>query len=256
MKTEFLNRNGKRIVVVVEQAKDQKGLVFVMHGLGGYKEQPTIRAFAESFIEKNFTVVTFDTAHTFGESEGEYEDATVTNYYEDLEDVIGWSSEQEWYEEPFVLVGHSLGGISTALYAEKYPEKVKALAPISTVVSGELSLETSEYEKVEEWKKSGWRIKESKSKPGRIKKLKWSHVEDRKQYDLLKDVNKLKMPVLLIVGEKDESTPVEHQKILFDAIPGQKELHVIDGAPHTFVEEEHLVEIKEIFSTWIKIYLT
>ena len=42
----------------------------------------------------------------------------------------------KWYGEPFVLVGHSLGGISTALFAENYPDKVKALAPISTVVSG------------------------------------------------------------------------------------------------------------------------
>ena len=42
-----------------------------MHGLGGFKEQPHIRAFAEAFTVKNFTVVTFDAANTFGESEGD-----------------------------------------------------------------------------------------------------------------------------------------------------------------------------------------
>ena len=59
-----------------------------MHGLGGFKEQKHIQTFADAFLENNFTVVLFDTTHTYGESEGKYEDATTTNYYEDLEDVI------------------------------------------------------------------------------------------------------------------------------------------------------------------------
>src|SRR3990172_5193273 len=127
------NRRGLKISVLVETAENQKGLAFVMHGLGGYKEQPHLETIAKLFKENGYTVVRFDTTNTIGESEGNFEDATITNYYEYLEDVIKWSGTQKWYMEPFVLVGHSLGGISTALFAENYPEKVKALAPISTV---------------------------------------------------------------------------------------------------------------------------
>src|SRR5437667_2029568 len=133
--------NEPAIVVRVERNDDPnpKGLAFVMHGLGGTKDEAHIKIFAEAFKEKGFTVVRFDTTNTFGESAGTYEDATVTNYYEDLEDIITWAKSQAWYQEPFYLIGHSLGGISTTLYAEKYPKEIKGLAPISTVVSGTLS---------------------------------------------------------------------------------------------------------------------
>ncbi len=244
------NRKDQKVVVLLEKADEQKGLVFVMHGLGGFKEQPHIQTFADAFLEEGFTVVRFDTTNTIGESDGKYEEATTTNYYEDLEDVVSWAKSQEWYEEPFWLAGHSLGGISTALFAEKYPERVKAVAPISTVVSGKLTLETGR-EEIEKWKETGWREKESKSKPGFIKRLPWSHVEDRLKYDLLPGADKLKMPVLLIVGENDDATPPEHQKILFDKLSGEKELHVIKGAPHTFREKEHLEEVKGIIKKWI-----
>ncbi|MDO8582070.1 MAG: alpha/beta fold hydrolase [bacterium] len=247
------NRKGQKVAVIVEEVSPQKGLAFVMHGLGGTKDQSHVQTFADAFLSGGYTAVRFDTTNTFGESDGNYEDATVTNYYEDLEDVIAWAKTQPWYAEPFCLAGHSLGGICTALYAEKYPEKVKALAPISTVVSGQLSMETSPKTKIlEEWKRTGWRIEGSKTTPGRIKRLKWSHMEDRLRYDVLPLVAKLTMPVLLIVGDHDESTPMSHQKILFDALPsGKKELHIIKDAPHTFRDPKHLTEIKEIFSKWI-----
>jgi pimeloyl-ACP methyl ester carboxylesterase len=224
-----------------------------MHGLGGFKEQPHIQMFAEAFRENGFTTVLFDTTNTFGESDGNYEDATTTNYYEDLEDVIKWAKTQSWYKEPFWLAGHSLGAISTALYAENFPQEVKALAPISTVVSGKLSVETkSASGELQEWERTGWRETKSESKPGLIKRLKWSHIGDRMKYDLLPKVNRLIMPVLLVVGDEDDSTPPEHQKIFFDKLPGKKEMHLIKGAPHTFREPANLAEIKTIFNKWIK----
>ncbi len=255
MKTVIQNRKNQKIAVVVEEKPNAKGLVFVMHGLGGFKEQLHIQIFAQAFKENNYTTVLFDTTNTFGESDGNYEDATTTNYYEDLEDVINWSKAQSWYQEPFVLVGHSLGGISTALYAEKFPEQVKGLVPISTVISGELSLQTSQYKNndvLKKWEETGFKEQRSESNPGLIKRLKWTHVADRAKYNLLLEADKLTMPILMIVGDKDNSTPLEQQKILFDKLPGKKELYVIKNAPHTFRDPKHLSEIKEIFNKWIK----
>jgi len=246
------NRKKKKIVILLNSVKNQKGLAFIMHGLGGFKEQVHIKTFAETLNELEYTVVRFDTTNTIGESEGKYEDATATNYYEDLEDVIKWAKKKDWYEEPFVLVGHSLGGICTTLYAENHPKKVKALAPISTVVHGRLSFEIRTKEEIERWKRTGWEEHESRSKPGVIKRLRWSFVEDISKYDLLKKVDKLTMPVLMIVGSEDDRTPVKHQQILFDKLPDKKEFHVIKGAPHTFREKKHLEEIKKIFKNWIK----
>lgn len=249
MKETIRNRHDKNVVVLVEKSENPMGLAFVVHGLSGNKEQPHIRAMVEAFKEKNYTVVSFDTTNTFGESDGQLEDATITSSYEDLEDVIEWSKNQNWYQEPFVLAGHSLGSIAILLYTEKFPDKIKALAPISTVVSGKLSFETKAEGNLDEWKQKG--IKIWKGHSGKEKRLKWSHMEDRLKYDVLPEIGKIKVPVLLAVGEHDISTPVNHQKLLYEKLNCEKEIHIIKGAEHTFRGDKELREIKDIFLKWI-----
>lgn len=247
------NRKGQNIAVIIEKSENQKGLALVIHGLGGFKEQPHIQIIAEVFREKGYTTVKFDATNTIGESDGKLEVATVTNYYEDLEDVIQWSKTEEWYQEPFCLAGHSLGGFCIFLYAENHPEKIKALAPISTVVSGELFIEAFKaQESLEEWERQGYREWESSSAPGVIKRLNYSFIPDILRYNLLKEVQKIKVPVLFVVGEDDKDTPLDQQKILYNALNTKKELHVIKGAGHTFREDAHLKELKAILINWLK----
>lgn len=243
------NRKNQNIAVVIEKSENPKGLAFVMHWLGGHKHESQIEIFAKAFRNNQYTVVRFDTTNTFWESDGNYEDATVTNYYEDLEDVISRAKKQDFYDEPFVLCWHSLGGICTALYAEVFPQKIKALAPISTVVSGRLSIE-KDLEETKKREESGRRIQTRSN--WSLKKLKRSHMIDRLQYDILTKTNLLTMPVLMIVGESDTSTPVYQQKMLFDALPGNKEFHIIENGSHTFKDPSHLEEVYQIFDKRIK----
>ena len=84
----------------------------------------------------------------------------------------------------------------------------------------------------------------------REKRLPWSHIEDRLNYDLLPEVSKLTMPVLMIVGEKDDPTPPVHQQILYDKLPGKKELHIIKGAQHSFYEPHEQQELKQLIKDW------
>ena len=176
----------------------------------------------------------------------------MTTSYEDLVDVLIWAKTQSWYEEPFVLAGHSMGGMCSALYAENYPEQVKACAPIAVTISGDLYFHTFPKEVREQWKKTGWREWESTAYPGMMKRLPYTIVADRFQYDLLKKIDRLTMPILMIVGSKDVATPSEHQRMLFEKIPGKKELHIIEGATHAFPNPEHRAEIKAIFAKWIE----
>lgn len=256
MHTLFItNRKQQKLAVLIDKAEHQKGLAFVMHGLGGRKEQKHIVAIAETFSQNNFTVVRFDTTNTFGESDGQYELATVTNYYEDLEDVIAWARTQDWYQEPFVLSGHSIGGMCVTLFAEQHPEMILGLTPFAPVVSGKLSAEshrTSEPEKFARWEQTGWREDINPAHPEHIKKLPWSHMLDRLTYDVLPQASQLTMPVLLVVGEIDTSTPAYQVKLLFDVLPKEKEFHSIAGAPHNFREPKHLNEFRHIFHDWIK----
>ncbi|HEY4476004.1 MAG TPA: alpha/beta hydrolase [Candidatus Paceibacterota bacterium] len=119
---------------------------------------------------------------------------------------------------------------------------------------GKLSIEVKGKEDIEKWEKTGWREEKSESIPGLVKRLKWSHMVDRLKYDVLPEANKLTMPVLLIVGDRDDGTPLEHQKLLYNKLPGKRELHIIKNADHNFRGEEYeenLESIKKIFSGWI-----
>jgi len=155
------NRKKLKVAVCVEQG-DGAGLVFLMHGLGGFKEQPHISMMADVFARNGFTVVRFDATNSLGASDGSYQHATVTNYLADLEDVIAWAKTQAWYEEPFTLAAHNMGGMCIALYAARYPSLVKALAPVATIVNGPLSLQalkTKEASTMDAWKASGWLLR-------------------------------------------------------------------------------------------------
>lgn len=245
------NRKDQKIAVVIERSTNSKGLVFITHGLGDSKDSPHIKLFAKCFLDNNYDVVRFDTANSFGESGGSFENASITNYYEDLEDVIAWAEEQSFYLKPFVLCGHSLGAICSVLYAENFPDKVKALAPISCVVNGTLSKEQYTSEELEAWEKSGWLIEEW---PNGEVRLPWLYMEDEMKYDVLPRAAKLTMSTILIVGELDHCTSPRHQQILFEELPAQKGIYLIKGAPHTFRSQEHLDEIYTILDKWLKTF--
>ena len=252
MKTFVKNRDDNDIGVLIEGATMSDQLMFIAHGLNGNKEELHIRTMIEAFLELNYRVVSYDVIHTFGESKGgRFEDATVTNYLNDLEDVIQWASTQEWYIEPFVLCGHSLGSIAVTVYAQRNPKRVKAVAPVSTVISGKLSLTTPQYvTDAKKWEENGFCI--TKKSNGSLVRLKWSHVEDRLKYDLLLKLDKLTMPVIMMVGSEDSSTPPGHQKLLFDKLGCLKEFHIIEGAIHTFDKPEEREQLKKIIKTWAK----
>lgn len=245
------NRKNQKVRVLIELVENSKGIVFIAHGLAGFIEQPHIQVFAEGFQEASYSTIRWDATNALGQSDGNLEYANLTGYYEDFQDVIDWAKTQLWYKEPFIVAGHSLGAACCLLYALTYPGKLKGLAPISTFISGDIYASTFSKEFLEKWKKEGRRLEESRSKPGIVKKISWSLMEDLYKYDLLEKTDQIKLPLLLITGDQDEAIPANYQQILLDKIPSErKELYFIKDAPHSFIKPEHLTEVKEIIKNW------
>ena len=246
------NRKGLKMAVVVDESENPKGLVFLMHGFLGFKEQPVVLEAEKIFKENNFTTVSFDATNSLGKSDGKMEDGTMTGYFEDLEDVINWAKSQKFYSEPFFLVGHSLGGYCVANYAVKN-KNVKSLVLLCPVVSGELFQQTNDIKEIlGEWKETGMRVWNSRRNPGVIKKSSYRFIEDGVNHDLLKTAQDIECPVLMIGGDVDEVIPSEHQKMLFDKIEGRKEMHIIKNGDHVLESQENLEEIRNIINNWIK----
>lgn len=256
-KFEIKNTKGLKIVGEIHKPDNPIGVVFIQHGLGGYKEQIAIIATVDVFFKNNYTVVNFDATNSVGESGGKYENINTQLHYDDLVDVIEWSKKQSWYKEPIILSGSSLGGHSVIYYAENYPNIIKAIVAKAPMISGEIFLKT--FEKfdskiIQEWKDNGWDQRESISKPGIIKRLPWSFMEEMLNHDLLKNVSKITMPIVIFVGENDIRCPLDIQEIFFNSLPKntKNELFIIKKAPHTFKEENHINEFKNKLDSWLK----
>jgi pimeloyl-ACP methyl ester carboxylesterase len=251
------NRHDLKLVIQVDEPENPTNLVFIAHGQGGFIEQPHIQAFADAFLENDFRVVRFDATNSIGESDGDIINVTTTNYLEDLQDVIKWARTQQWYKEPFALAGHSMGGMSTALYAEQHPKEVLCLAPIAAVINYHLAESKYDPKDLKSWQKQGYQESKSYSKPGVVKRVRWGFMEDLKKYDLLRNASRLAMPVLLMAGEDDKGTPYKHQKILYDAMPGNKvTLLKVENADHNFRGSgdyaKKLREVKKAISEWLR----
>ncbi|MFZ6036012.1 MAG: UDP-N-acetylmuramoyl-L-alanine--D-glutamate ligase [Patescibacteria group bacterium] len=253
IKKMIRNRHGLRLTTLIQINPRARGLVFVMHGLGGNMQSPLIKELTSVFYTIGYTVVCFDTRNTIGgESGGELADATVTGYLHDLEDVIQWSQGQLWHQRKVVLVGASIGGLCVGEYAADHPESIERLLLIAPIVSGRMStISLRKRGLLQLWKQRGWREMKSSTRPGESHRLNWSHMVDRMKYDLLKKAHTLKMPTLLIVGDKDATTPKSHVALLFKALPKLKQMEVIPGAPHIFHNPDHLKSVSSIIKTWI-----
>jgi pimeloyl-ACP methyl ester carboxylesterase len=249
------NRHNLSVIVEISAPEKSIGLVFMQHGVSGCKEEPHIIAIRDTFNANNYTVVSIDSSHGLGDSEGNLENFTATTHYHDLEDVISWASNQDFYSEPFVLAGHSMGGFSTLNYTIHYPDKVKAVAPIAVAISGNF-LDQAYYNKDpamhEKWKLEGKIQKQSKIHPERKAFVSWNFIEEFKTHDLLKNANQVRVPVLLIVGEEDPSTPLEHQQKLFEILETDKELNIASKTGHSFYENSGREEMADHLDRWIK----
>ncbi|MCI5050961.1 MAG: alpha/beta hydrolase [Candidatus Pacebacteria bacterium] len=253
-KLTLQNRRDQNIIGILLKPEDNIiGTAVLQHGYGGAKENPHIQVIQDALLQNQFQVFNFDAPHSFGESEGKYEDARLGLHTDDFEDVANWVQEQEWFTGKLLVSGHSMGGFASARYALRNLEKVNFAIPFAPVVSGELSYATKRKfypDLFSKWEKDGIQIRESKSVPGRIRKEPWQVMTEMLNHSLLKE-NNINPPMLLITCEFDHSCQHEHIKIFYDALSQDKEIKMLSDSSHTPREPEQLEELKNIIDTWL-----
>lgn len=254
MKHELKNRHGLRIVGDLEKPKGEiRGTFIVQHGWGGNRNKVTIQTVKNALLDAGFQTFNFDSTHSFGESDGDFEQSTMTTFRDDFIDVTHWAQQQDWFIGPLGVSGHSKGGYAAVYYAEQFPDTVKYIVSIAPVVSGELSFEAyKKYrpDELNQWKSAG--VLERVGKDGNIKRQHWRQMEERLNHNLLPDAGAITMPTLFIVGSEDQSCPPDHVQMLFDAIPSaQKNFHLIPDAPHSFYEKTEQDECARAITDWL-----
>ena len=251
--------NGKRLCAIYDECKrDSRGIAVILHGLGGYKEQPLVRALGDSVADIGYSTLRFDTQNGVGESDGRYSFATTTGMLSDLSDVMEYvKALSAFNEQGVILMGHSLGGLCVLEYTAQHPSRVSVVVVAGPVISGALSKQAIvEFrpDEWESWQRAGHRADQVATREP-YNRLPFTHIVDRMEYDMLPKATLLSMPVLLLVGEKDENTPLSHVRQLLERLPeGKGELVVLPGAAHTINTHADVALVKASIRRFIEEY--
>ncbi|OGE09618.1 hypothetical protein A3A60_01675 [Candidatus Curtissbacteria bacterium RIFCSPLOWO2_01_FULL_42_26] len=225
------NKKNQKLAAVIHRPQSQGKFpaIILLHGFTGDKEEGHIKQLAVELANNNFVAIRFD-ASGYAESAGTTEqDYRLTNYFSDAESVYSYLINLSYVDRDRIgIFGHSVGAMLVILFAAKHSE-IKA----SVSVSSPYHLETH-YRLRGIWK--GWKEKGyiEKQDNGKIVKIPYAYLEDAKQYDALKEVFKVKNPVLFILGTEDVNVIPEETKELYEKANEPKELFIVDGMDHFY----------------------
>lgn len=115
------------------QAGEQCPMVMLCHGFGGNKEGQMFDLIADSLCRHGIASIRFD-FNGHGESDGEFQQMTIPNEVVDARKVYEYVRDLR-YVSKVGIVGHSQGGVVTAMLAGQLSEQAGAEpSPLSAVV--------------------------------------------------------------------------------------------------------------------------
>jgi len=260
MRLKVHNKYGEALELEIDGLENSGSgrLVFIQHGLSGHKGQVMVRRPAEAFLKHGYVTVTFDSRYSFGNSDGPLEKATLSSFFEDLQTIVDWARQQDFYAEPFALSGHSLGGGSILHYAENFPEKVSLLVPVAAMVGGKYFIRSrllNEGEIYRQWRRDGRLYRENKNNPTINGWLSFNVVHDMLRYDLVRNAGSIKCPVLLITGDADLSSTVYNNTKLLNALSCPKELVILKECAHLFERAANGQDLYDTIDKWIECHV-
>ncbi|MBP5216085.1 MAG: alpha/beta hydrolase [Alphaproteobacteria bacterium] len=253
MKKFIKNSDGQSLCVQIFEPdikQKQPKLAVICHGITGYKEQDVIEQTSKTLINCGYTVVTFDCRNSRGESFNNCSCATLSSMADDLQTVISWLQTQVLYIEPFLLAGHSLGGSVVLDYAQKHTQVVSHLILLSTIFDGNEFLQnlkkyTPEF--LHQLKNGG--IIRSRNQTDCF--LDDSFLQNLKTYDLYQNVPALKMPLLIIGGDKDTASDIKSNERFYSAVQSKKQLRILPNCSHIYDAVQNQSDLNDTITKFL-----
>jgi pimeloyl-ACP methyl ester carboxylesterase len=236
----IVNAAGERIACsFVPGNPARRDVVVIGHGLTSDRERPWSRALSEGLRERG--VASLRIAFSgHGESEGRFEEATVTKQVSDLEAVVDALSADPPAARVH-YVGHSVGGAVGLLAAER-DERIRTLVSLAAVTHAE------------DWVRALF----ADVRPGQPVLGKascpWSEALEADLVatgSLAGRAPGAGVPWLVVHGSADQVVPVQHSRDLAEASKGRAELIELEGVDHSFTGEEHLERLTAVVVPWL-----
>lgn len=228
-----------------EQVAAHKTIIIVCHGFTGTK-QGGGRALEMScrLAKKGYGTILFDFAGC-GESDGKWQDLTLSGQIEDLHSVAKWCRTEGFTR--IILNGRSFGGTTALAYAAS-SSLINAVCTWSAAACPVNIFKRFIAER---------HVNDDSS----LVALRGEHETDRlyikagffadlPKHNILDYVSLLSPRRLLIIhGSEDQVVPKEEAELIYRTATEPKEMVIIDGADHRF--SNHLQDVWDYFFCWI-----
>jgi putative redox protein len=204
------------------------------------KEGTKHQMLAARLTALGYAALRFDFSYV-GESEGRFEDLTISGEVEDLGGAVDFLSARGFAE--FGLVGSSLGGTVAVLFAESEP-RVRALVTIAAVALPLGIVERMDPAAVATWRRTG--VRDEGAGP-----LRRDFLDDLERVDVIGAARRLAAATLVTHGEADQVVPVADAYALFAALPEPKALAITPACDHRYSDPAHLDALIDRSLDWM-----
>ncbi len=246
-KSFFKNSKGNNLCGIVSNptSDKEKPIIILCHGFSTSKNSHTHVRLQDILNKNGISTFRFD-FFGHGESEGEFENITISEAVDDILNAIKFLKEQGYLT--IGLVGSSFGGIASIIAASKINElTILALkSPVSDYEEKEYA--TKSKEELEEWKSKGFIYYVSGD--GRKLRLDYTFFEDFKNNDGYEAAKKIKIPTLIVHGDNDKIVPIEQSQKTASLMENCR-LEVIEGADHRYSKPEDFERMLVLISQFI-----
>ncbi|MFS4483434.1 alpha/beta hydrolase family protein [Hyunsoonleella sp. 2307UL5-6] len=223
-----------------------KPIVIFCHGYKGFKDWGAWDIMANAFAEAGFFFIKFNFSHNGGTVEQPIDfpdlEAFGNNNYtkelDDLETVLDWSSSNNNYKansdtNNIHIIGHSRGGGIVTIKAEEDARISKVVSLAGVCAYGK---RTATIGNLEEWKKDGVKYVmngRTKQQMPHFYQFYENFIENEERLTIKRAVSNLKIPYLIIHGDKDTSVLIDEAYKLHQW-NSDSQLEIIEGADHVF----------------------
>ncbi|SRR2546422_2696777 len=246
-RVSFSNDRGETLSAIVHHPASghlSKGAI-LCHGMESNKESEKIVALGQALAERGILVLRFDFSCA-GESSGKFEDITYSGEVRDLEAALKFIL--RYQVQRIAILGSSMGGTVGLLFAAQQKDLACLVTVAAPLHPERFTERLLSPEEVTQWRKAGHITYHGQ-------RLNVSLLDDLEKINVPEAARKVRCPLLIIHGDKDETVPMDEAYELYGIVAGSKRLYILQGGDHRLSNPSLLKRAVDESIDWITLHL-
>ncbi|MFB6262969.1 MAG: alpha/beta fold hydrolase [Bradymonadaceae bacterium] len=231
----------------VPRARSPKAYALFAHCFTCSKDVFAASRISKSLAAEHIATLRFDFTG-LGHSDGEFAHTNFSSNVEDLLSAADFLAEE--FDEPSLLVGHSLGG-AAALMAGSRIDGLDAVATVAAPFRP-AHVEHLFDHQIDEIRETG---EAEVTLAGRKFRIREQFLEDLRSHEPEERIAQLELPLMIFHGPLDNTVGVDNAARIFEAAKHPKSFVSLDRADHLLSREEDAEFVGNVVSAWVARYL-